>query len=84
MGLTRFCGRSEGTAPTLHPRRSARDHLRRIRCRPNWNGLDGIPETADDNTVKPNDNSGWIVQVISCVEEPQDMTRYVICVNNAS
>ena len=32
------------------------------------------------NTVKPNDNSGWIVQVNSKVDRA-DMTLYVICVN---
>ena len=32
------------------------------------------------NTVKPNDNSGWIVQVNSKVASA-DMTMYAICVN---
>jgi hypothetical protein len=32
------------------------------------------------NTVKPNDNSGWIVQVNSKVNAA-DMTLYVVCVN---
>ena len=32
------------------------------------------------NTVKPNDNSGWIVQVNDKVNAA-DMTLYVICVN---
>ena len=32
------------------------------------------------NTVKPNDNSGWIVQVNSKVDAA-DMTLYVVCVN---
>lgn len=32
------------------------------------------------NTVKPNDNSGWIVQVNNKVDRA-DMTLYVICVN---
>ena len=32
------------------------------------------------NTVKPNDNSGWIVQVNNKVNAA-DMTLYVICVN---
>jgi hypothetical protein len=32
------------------------------------------------NTVKPNNNSGWIVQVNNNVN-PADMTLYVICVN---
>ena len=32
------------------------------------------------NTVKPNDNSGWIVQVNKSVNAA-DMTLYVICVN---
>ena len=34
----------------------------------------------DTNTVKPNDNSGWIVQVNSKVDAA-DMTLYVVCVN---
>ena len=32
------------------------------------------------NTVKPNDNSGWIVQVNNKVDAA-DMTLYVVCVN---
>src|SRR4029453_2169309 len=32
------------------------------------------------NTVKPNDNSGWIVQVNDKVQAA-DMTLYVVCVN---
>ena len=32
------------------------------------------------NTVKPNDNSGWIVQVNNKVNAA-DMTLYVVCVN---
>jgi hypothetical protein len=32
------------------------------------------------NTVKPNDNSGWIVQVNNKVNAA-DMTLYVICAN---
>ena len=32
------------------------------------------------NTVKPNDTSGWIVQVNSKVNAA-DMTLYVVCVN---
>ena len=32
------------------------------------------------NTVKPADNSGWIVQVNDSVNAA-DMTLYVICVN---
>jgi hypothetical protein len=32
------------------------------------------------NTIKPNDNSGWIVQVNDKVNAA-DMTLYVICVN---
>ena len=32
------------------------------------------------NTVKPNDNSGWIVQVNDKVNAA-DMTLYVVCVN---
>ena len=34
------------------------------------------------NTVKPNDNSGWIVQVNDKVNAA-DMTLYVVCVNAA-
>jgi hypothetical protein len=34
----------------------------------------------DTNTVKPNDNSGWIVQVNNKVNAA-DMTLYVVCVN---
>jgi Collagen triple helix repeat (20 copies) len=34
------------------------------------------------NTVKPNDNSGWIVQVNNKVDAA-DMTLYVVCVNAA-
>jgi hypothetical protein len=34
------------------------------------------------NTVKPNDNSGWIVQVNNKVNAA-DMTLYVVCVNAA-
>ena len=34
----------------------------------------------DTNTVKPNDNSGWIVQVNKNVQTA-DMTLYVICAN---
>jgi hypothetical protein len=32
------------------------------------------------NTIKPNNNSGWIVQVNNNVNLA-DMTMYVICVN---
>ena len=34
----------------------------------------------DTNTVKPNNNTGWIVQVNDKVNAA-DMTLYVICVN---
>ena len=34
----------------------------------------------DTNTVKQNDNSGWIVQVNKNVQAA-DMTLYVICAN---
>jgi hypothetical protein len=34
----------------------------------------------DPPTVKPNDNSGWIVQVNDKVKAA-DMTMYVVCVN---
>ncbi len=34
----------------------------------------------DTNTVKPNDNSGWIVQVNNKVNAA-DMTLYVVCAN---
>jgi hypothetical protein len=48
--------------------------------RMDWDGVDNIENTEDDNTVKPNDNSGWIVQV-NDKPENQDMTLYVVCVN---
>jgi hypothetical protein len=36
-----------------------------------------------DFTVKPGDNSGWIVQVNSESAAAHDLTVYVICVNAA-
>ena len=59
--------------------------------RMDFDGVDNIPNTADDNTVVPNDNSGWIVQVNSRPgQDPGDadpeqefsqvMTLYAICV----
>jgi hypothetical protein len=32
-------------------------------------------------TIKPNDNTGWIVQVNSASANAHDLTVYVICVN---
>jgi hypothetical protein len=62
--------------------------------RMDFDGVDNIPNTPDDNTVKPNDNSGWIVQLNSrpgqdpdevppdpAEEFDQRMTLYAICVN---
>jgi hypothetical protein len=62
--------------------------------RMDFDGVDNIPNTPDDNTVKPNDNSGWIVQLNSRpgqdpdeapadpeVDFDQRLTLYAICVN---
>ena len=58
--------------------------------RMDFDGVDNVPNTADDNTVIPNDNSGWIVQLNSRPgqedadppeEFDQPLTLYAICVN---
>jgi collagen type I/II/III/V/XI/XXIV/XXVII alpha len=61
---------------------------------PNWAfrspaGTDGTAVIAsfpgrmnwDTFTVKPGDNTGWIVQVNSASAEAHDLTVYVVCVN---
>ena len=48
--------------------------------RMDWDGVDNVENTEDDNTVKPNDHSGWIVQ-LNDKPSAQDLTLYAVCVN---
>ena len=48
--------------------------------RMDWDGVDNVENTEDDNTVKPNSHSGWIVQ-LNDKPSAQDLTLYAVWVN---